>query len=106
MTDFTLADLDTILADRIHEPASESYTASLAEAGMAKAARKLGEESVETMIAALQGDRVNLANEAADLLYHLLVVLRIAEVPLSDVMDELAQRTGQSGLAEKASRPA
>ncbi|MEM6383336.1 MAG: phosphoribosyl-ATP diphosphatase [Pseudomonadota bacterium] len=105
MTDFTLADLDAILAKRIKAPASESYTASLADAGMAKAARKLGEESVETMIAALQDDRNNLTNEAADLLYHLLVVLRIGGVPLADVMDELRQRTGQSGLAEKASRP-
>ncbi|MBV6657439.1 MAG: phosphoribosyl-ATP diphosphatase [Devosiaceae bacterium] len=104
MARFTLEDLDVILARRADAPSDESYTASLMKAGPAKAARKFGEEAVETMIAALEGDRDALTNEAADLLYHLLVVLRIGEVPLEDVFEELARRTGQSGLAEKASR--
>ena len=72
--------------------------------GREKAAKKLGEEAVETVIAAMQGERERIAAESADLLYHLLVVLSIAEVPLADVMAELERRTAQSGLAEKASR--
>ncbi len=71
---------------------------------MDKASKKLGEEAVETVIAAVQGDRQGLVSESADMLYHLLVVLRIAGVPLSDVMAELERRTTQSGIAEKASR--
>ena len=104
MTRFTLDELDALLAARAQAPADESYTASLVAAGMSRAARKLGEEAVETVIAALEGDRDALTNETADLLYHLLVVLRIAQVPLEDVFAELARRTGQSGLAEKAAR--
>jgi phosphoribosyl-ATP pyrophosphohydrolase len=72
--------------------------------GPARAAKKLGEEAVEAVIAAVQGDRTALAAEAADMLYHLLVVLHGAGVPLDDVMAELDRRTGQSGLAEKAAR--
>lgn len=71
---------------------------------MEKASKKLGEEAVETVIAAVQGDRQGLVSESADMLYHLLVVLTIAGVPLSDVMAELERRTTQSGIAEKASR--
>lgn len=104
MSDFSLSDLEAILAERAAAPASESYTASLIEAGMPKAARKLGEEAVESIVAALQGDREELTKEAADVLYHLLVVLRIADIPLEQVLAELARRTGQSGLAEKAAR--
>lgn len=104
MTEFTLSDLETILAERAMAPASESYTASLVAAGMPKAARKLGEEAVESIVAALEGDREELTKEAADVLYHLLVVLRIADIPLEQVLAELARRTGQSGLAEKAAR--
>ena len=103
---FSLSDLEAILAARAAAAPDESYTASLVAAGMPKAARKLGEEAVETIVAALSDDRDNLTTEAADLLYHLLVVLRIADVPLDDVLAELARRTGQSGLAEKASRGA
>jgi phosphoribosyl-ATP pyrophosphohydrolase len=106
MSDFSLSDLEAILAERAKAPSSQSYTASLVEAGMPKAARKLGEEAVESIVAALEGDKDELTKEAADVLYHLLVVLRIAEVPLDNVLAELAQRTGQSGLAEKASRGA
>jgi phosphoribosyl-ATP pyrophosphohydrolase len=104
MSDFSLNDLEAILAERAKAPADESYTASLLQAGMPKAARKLGEEAVESIVAALEGDRSELTKEAADVLYHLLVVLRIANIPLNDVMAELAARTGQSGLAEKAAR--
>ena len=71
---------------------------------MEKAAKKLGEEAVETVISAVGGDRDGLVSESADLLYHWLVVLAIAEVPLSRVLDELERRTGQSGVAEKAAR--
>ena len=85
-------------------PASESYTAKLLADGPAKAAKKLGEEAVEAVIAAVSGDRENLTAEAADVLYHLLVVLQGAGIPLSDVMTELERRTSQSGLTEKASR--
>ena len=67
-------------------------------------AKKLGEEAVETVIAAVKGDAEGLVSESADLLYHWLVVLAIAGVPLSSVLAELERRTGQSGTAEKASR--
>lgn len=106
MTQFSLSDLEATLAERALAPASESYTASLIQAGMPKAARKLGEEAVESIVAALEGDTVELTKEAADVLYHLLVVLQIAKIPLNDVLTELARRTGQSGLAEKAARDA
>jgi phosphoribosyl-ATP pyrophosphohydrolase len=104
MTDFSLADLARIVAERAQAPASESYTAKLLAEGQGRAAKKLGEEAVEAVIAAVQGDRAGLTAEAADVLYHLLVLLKGADIPLSDVMAELARRTTQSGLAEKASR--
>jgi phosphoribosyl-ATP pyrophosphohydrolase len=106
MTAFTLDDLARIVAQRAAAPETESYTAKLIGGGPAKAAKKLGEEAVEAVIAAVQGDRQNLTAEAADVLYHLLVVLQGASIPLSDVMDELERRTAQSGLAEKAARKA
>jgi phosphoribosyl-ATP pyrophosphohydrolase len=104
MTSFTLNDLAHIVAERAAAPASESYTAKLLADGPAKAAKKLGEEAVEAAIAAVQGDRQNLTAEAADVIYHLLVVLQGADIPLNDVMAELERRTAQSGLAEKAAR--
>lgn len=104
MSTFSLSDLEAILAERANAPADESYTASLLAAGMPKAARKLGEEAVESIVAAMEGDKDELTKEAADVLYHLLVVLRIADIPLDNVLAELARRTGQSGLAEKAAR--
>ena len=104
MTSFTLDDLARIITERAAAPAAESYTAKLIGGGPAKAAKKLGEEAVEAVIAAVQGDRENLTAEAADVLYHLLVVLQGADIPLSDVMAELERRTAQSGLAEKAAR--
>ncbi len=104
MTDFTLSDLEKIVATRARAAPEESWTAKLVAAGQAKAAKKLGEEAVETVIAAIGEDRKNLVDESADLLYHLMVVLNIAAVPLQDVMSELARRTSQSGLQEKANR--
>jgi phosphoribosyl-ATP pyrophosphohydrolase len=104
MSPFTLTDLDAIVAERAGAPATESYTAKLIADGPARPAKKLGEEAVEATIAAATGDRAGLTAEAADVLYHLLVVLRAAGIPLSDVMAELQRRTAQSGLAEKAGR--
>ena len=105
MTDFTLEQLDAYLAERAKASPADSYTAKLVHKGQAYAAKKLGEEAVETVIAAVEKDRRALTLEAADLVYHLLVVLRIGGVSVQDVMGELQRRTAQSGLAEKAARP-
>ena len=105
MTDFSLEQLDAYLADRAKASPADSYTAKLVHKGQAYAAKKLGEEAVETVIAAVEKDRRALTLEAADLVYHLLVVLRIGGVSVQDVMGELQRRTAQTGLAEKASRP-
>ena len=104
MSAFTLSDLERIVSDRAKASPEESWTAKLCAAGQSKAAKKLGEEAVETVMAAVTNDRENLTYEAADLLYHLMVVLRIADIPLQDVMNELERRTGQSGITEKAGR--
>ncbi|WP_419907107.1 phosphoribosyl-ATP diphosphatase [Hoeflea sp.] len=104
MSAFTLKDLETIIAARAGAPVEESWTAKLVARGQKKAAQKLGEEAVEAAIAAVSGDRANLTAEAADLIYHLLVVLKIADIPLDDVLAELESRTARSGLEEKASR--
>lgn len=104
MSEFSLNDLERIVAARAKASPEESWTAKLVAAGQAKAAKKLGEEAVETVIAALAQEPKDLTAESADLLYHLLVVLNIAAVPLQDVLDELQRRTGQSGLQEKAGR--
>lgn len=104
MTAFTLSDLEEIIARRARSGDENSWTAKLYAAGMEKAAKKLGEEAVETVIAALGKDRQALVSESADLLYHWLVVLGMAGVPLSDILEELSRRTAQSGIAEKASR--
>ncbi|MGE6785109.1 phosphoribosyl-ATP diphosphatase [Ensifer adhaerens] len=104
MADFTLSDLEAIVATRAQAAPEESWTAKLVAAGQPKAAKKLGEEAVETVIAAISNDRANLVAESADLIYHLMVVLKIADVPLQDVLNELQRRTNQSGLQEKANR--
>ena len=105
MTGFSLTELERIVAERARQgdPAT-SWTAKLYASGMERAAKKLGEEAVETVIAAVRGDTKGVVSESADLLYHWLVVLALADVPVSDVLAELERRTAQSGLAEKASR--
>lgn len=104
MTSFSLRDLADLIDDRAQGSPTESYTAKLLAGGPAKPAKKLGEEAVEAAIAAVQGDRAGLVAEAADVLYHLLVVLKAAGVALDEVMAELERRTAQSGIAEKAAR--
>lgn len=100
----TLEDLEVRVALRAAASPEESYTARLIARGMDKAAQKLGEEATEAVIAAVTSNRAELVKESADLLYHLLVVLRAADLPLAEVMAELDARTAQSGLAEKAAR--
>jgi phosphoribosyl-ATP pyrophosphohydrolase len=100
----TLEELNARLTERAKVNPEESYTAKLVAAGISRAAKKLGEEAVETVIAAVSGNRGELVTESADLIYHLIVTLIAAGVPLAEVMDELERRTAQSGLAEKASR--
>ena len=104
MTEFSLSDLERIIAERASAAPAESYTSALLAKGIEKCAQKLGEEGVETALAAVAGDPESLTGEAADLLYHLLVLLKARGVPLADVMAELATRTSQSGHQEKASR--
>lgn len=104
MSSFSLSDLEAIVATRAKASPDESWTAKLYAGGQPKAAKKLGEEAIEAVMAAVTNDRENLTYEAADVIYHLLVVLGIAGIPISDVMAELERRTGQSGLKEKASR--
>ncbi|PDQ20905.1 phosphoribosyl-ATP diphosphatase [Mesorhizobium sanjuanii] len=104
MAQFSLAELEKIINQRAHSGDPESWTAKLFAKGIDKAAQKLGEEAVETVIAAVGDDKKALVSESADLIYHWLVVLGIAGVPLSDVLKELETRTGRSGIAEKASR--
>ena len=106
MSEFTLKTLEGIIAARAASEDENSYTRKLMGKGVGKCAQKLGEEAVETVIAAMKSDKAEVTTETADLLYHLLVVLKISDVSLDDVMAELARRTGQTGLEEKASRPA
>lgn len=100
----TLDDLyTTILARKDADPTS-SWTAQLLAKGPEKCAEKFGEEAIEAIIEAIKDDKAALTTEAADVLYHLLVLLAARDVPLSDVMDTLARRQSTSGIAEKASR--
>jgi phosphoribosyl-ATP pyrophosphohydrolase len=105
MSKFTLADLEKRVHERAKASAAESYTRSLLDKGVAQCAKKLGEEAIETVLAALQDDKGKLIAEAADLLYHLLVVLEARGVTLEQVEAALAKRTTQTGHQEKASRP-
>ncbi|MCI5077547.1 phosphoribosyl-ATP diphosphatase [Oricola sp.] len=104
MTDFSLHDLEKIVAARATSGDETSWTAKLVAKGIEKASKKLGEEAVETVIASLGLDPAPLVAETADLLYHLLVVLHMRGVALDDVMTELQGRTGQTGIQEKAAR--
>ncbi|MES2442960.1 MAG: phosphoribosyl-ATP diphosphatase [Pseudomonadota bacterium] len=96
--------LEATIRDRRTGDPSASYVAKLTAKGRAKIAQKLGEEAVETVIAAIEDDKAALTGEAADLMFHLLVLLADAGVSLDDVRAELARRVGVSGLEEKASR--
>jgi phosphoribosyl-ATP pyrophosphohydrolase len=102
---FSLDNLAAIIADRATAAADKSYTRALLDKGPAGAARKFGEEAVELIIAATAEDEAALRAEAADVLYHLLVVLQARGVKLSDVLGELERRTLRSGHEEKAGRP-
>ena len=93
----------TIAARRDADPAT-SWVARLHASGVPVIARKLGEEAVETVVAALTGSREELIGEAADTLFHLLVLLDAKGVPLAEVLNELDRREGTSGIAEKAAR--
>lgn len=104
MTDDPLDRLDATIRARRAAPADGSYTAQLFARGRARIAQKLGEEAVETVIAAMGNDPGKIVPEAADLLYHLLVLLADAGLSIADVRAELARREGISGLAEKAAR--
>lgn len=104
MSDFTLHDLAAVIHARRGAAASASYTRSLLDAGVAACAKKLGEEAAETVVAAMQGERAAVRAEAADLIYHLLVLLEASGVTLDEVVAELAARTERSGHEEKASR--
>ena len=104
MPDFTMDDLARTIAARAGSPEASSYTAQLLAGGVSRCAQKLGEEAVEAAIAAVRGDRDALVGEAADVLYHLLVLLQAADIPFDAVRRELARRSGTSGLAEKAAR--
>lgn len=102
---FTLDDLEAMIAQRALGSDKPSYTRTLLDKGVAKCAQKLGEEAVETALAAVSNDTNAVVGEAADLLFHLLVVLKARDILLDDVYAELARRTLQSGIEEKASRP-
>jgi phosphoribosyl-ATP pyrophosphohydrolase len=104
MSDFTLADLAATIAERAQSLPETSYTASLLEMGAAYCARKFGEESVEAIVAAVERDKTALISEAADVFYHLLVMLQASGIGFDQVMTELGKRSGRSGLAEKAAR--
>lgn len=100
----TLKRLETIIAAHRTGDPSRSYVASLTAKGRAKIAQKVGEEAVETVIAAMSDDKAGLTKEAADLLFHLGVLLADAGLSFDDVLAELDAREGVSGLTEKASR--
>ena len=100
----TLAELAATIEARKSADPDSSWTARLLAAGPEKAAEKFGEEAVEAIIEAVKGDRAQLTCEAADVVFHLLVMCAARDVGLADIEAELAKRTGRSGLDEKASR--
>jgi len=104
MSRFTLHDLAAIIDARAAAGAEASYTRKLLDKGPPQCAKKMGEEAVETIIAAVGADREHLISESADLLFHLLVLLKSRDVRLEEVEAALGKRTSQSGLEEKASR--
>lgn len=104
MTDDVLPRLAQLIKSRRGDTADKSYTRQLLDGGPEKCAKKLGEEAVETVIAGVGQDAKALTAEAADLLYHLLVLLEVRDVSLEAVLDVLDGRMGTSGLTEKAAR--
>jgi phosphoribosyl-ATP pyrophosphohydrolase len=102
---FSLHDLEQRLNERAAVGADQSYTRKLLDRGVAHCAKKLGEEAIETVIAATSEDRNRVIAESADLIYHLLVVLKARDITLAEIEAALAVRTGRSGLEEKAARP-
>jgi phosphoribosyl-ATP pyrophosphohydrolase len=104
MAMFTVHDLEKRIAERSRESAEVSYTRKLLDRGVAQCAKKFGEEAVEAVIAAIGEDKQRVTAEAADVLYHLLVILHARGITLDEVEAELGARTHQSGLDEKASR--
>ena len=101
----SLEKLSQTIAARKGADPSTSWTAKLLAAGPEKCAEKFGEEAVEAIIEAVKGDKARLTSEAADALYHLLVMCAARDVSLADIEAELARREAQSGIAEKAARP-
>ncbi|GHH00010.1 phosphoribosyl-ATP diphosphatase [Pseudodonghicola xiamenensis] len=99
-----LDQLAQTVAERASADPESSWTAKLLAKGPEKCAEKFGEEAVEAIIEAVRGDKERLASEAADTLYHMLVMLQARDVPFQAVLDELARRQGMSGIAEKAAR--
>jgi phosphoribosyl-ATP pyrophosphohydrolase len=104
MPRFTIYDLEKRVQQRAQARAEGSYTRELLDRGVEYCARKLGEELIETVLAAVAEDRGRLVAETADLIYHLLVVLHARGIALAEVEAALAERTKQTGLAEKMSR--
>ena len=104
MSAFTVHDLEKRVRERAAASADTSYTRKLLDRGVAYCAKKLGEEAVEAVLAAAVEDRDRVIAESADLIYHLLVVLRARGISLAEVEAELATRVKTSGLEEKASR--
>lgn len=102
----TLFDLEQTIRQRRQADPSQSYVAKLSAKGRGKIAQKVGEEAVETVIAAMASDREGVVSESADLLFHLMLLLADLDIKIDDVLDELDRREGVSGIAEKASRPA
>jgi phosphoribosyl-ATP pyrophosphohydrolase len=101
---FTLHDLEQRIAERAKASADASYTRKLLDRGTAHCAKKLGEEAIETVLAAIGERRDGVIAESADLLYHLLVLLKSRGIKLAEVEAALQARTSQSGLEEKAAR--
>ena len=104
MSRFTIQDLAATIDARAASGGEASYTRKLLDKGTDHCAKKLGEEAVETVIAAIENNRSHLIAESADLIFHLLVLLKSRDVKFSEVEDALAQRTQISGLEEKAAR--
>lgn len=105
MAKYTLQDLEKRIQKRAKAGADVSYTRKLLDKGAEHCAKKMGEEAVETVIAATAESRERLIAEAGDLLYHLLVLLHAREISLAEVEAALSARQGMSGLEEKSSRP-